>query len=137
MKFQVPQFIEVEDKIFGPLSLKQFIYLAGGVGFGALLYKLLPVFFAILIGLPVFVFAVALAFYKPNGRSFIKVVESAFYYFLKDKLYTWKKIKKGVKKETEGVKINSTETVPAPDLTRNKLKDLAWSLDVKESIYPE
>src|SRR3989338_737591 len=26
MQFQVPQFIEVEDKIFGPLTLKQFFY---------------------------------------------------------------------------------------------------------------
>jgi len=26
MQFQVPQFIEIEDKIFGPLTLKQFLY---------------------------------------------------------------------------------------------------------------
>ena len=32
MMFSVPQFIDVEDKIIGPLTLKQFIYLAGGAG---------------------------------------------------------------------------------------------------------
>ena len=32
MRFQVPQFIEIESKIFGPLTFKQFIYLAGGGG---------------------------------------------------------------------------------------------------------
>lgn len=37
MQFQVPQFIEVEDKIFGPLTFKQFVYIAGGV---ALMYLL-------------------------------------------------------------------------------------------------
>ncbi|TSC80302.1 MAG: hypothetical protein G01um101429_152 [Parcubacteria group bacterium Gr01-1014_29] len=31
-QFQVPQFIEVEDKIFGPLTTKQFFYLLGGGG---------------------------------------------------------------------------------------------------------
>jgi len=32
MRFEVPQFIEVEDKIFGPFTWKQFIYLMGGEG---------------------------------------------------------------------------------------------------------
>ena len=27
MQYQVPQFIEVEDKIFGPLTFKQFLYI--------------------------------------------------------------------------------------------------------------
>ena len=34
MQFQVPQFLDVEDKIVGPFTIKQFIYLAGGVGMG-------------------------------------------------------------------------------------------------------
>jgi hypothetical protein len=29
MQFRVPQFIDIEDKLFGPLTFKQFIYLAG------------------------------------------------------------------------------------------------------------
>ncbi len=32
MRFEVPQFIDVEDKIFGPFTFKQFLYLAGGAG---------------------------------------------------------------------------------------------------------
>ena len=33
MQFQVPQFIETEDKIVGPFTLRQFIYVAGaGLG---------------------------------------------------------------------------------------------------------
>ena len=30
MQYQVPQFIEVEDKIFGPLTFKQLVYVVGG-----------------------------------------------------------------------------------------------------------
>ena len=29
MQFQVPQFIETEDKVVGPLTLRQFMYIAG------------------------------------------------------------------------------------------------------------
>ena len=43
MHFQTPQFIEIEDKIFGPLTLKQFIYLAGAAGLSFTAYSLLPV----------------------------------------------------------------------------------------------
>ena len=54
MRFQVPQFIEVEDKIFGPLTLKQFIYLAGAGGLVFVLWRVLPLFVA--IGPPVVLF---------------------------------------------------------------------------------
>jgi len=32
MRFEVPQFIDVEDKLFGPLTFTQFVYLAGSGG---------------------------------------------------------------------------------------------------------
>ena len=38
MRFSVPQFIDVEDKIFGPLTLKQGIYRVGAVGAAYLIY---------------------------------------------------------------------------------------------------
>ena len=42
MQFQVPQFIEVEDKIFGPLTFKQFVYVAGGAGLAYLVWRVSP-----------------------------------------------------------------------------------------------
>ena len=47
MRFQVPQFIEVEDKIFGPLTLKQFIYVFGGGGLCFVFYTFLPLILAV------------------------------------------------------------------------------------------
>ncbi len=138
MRFQVPQFIEMEDKIFGPLTFKQFIYLVGGGGGVFILYALLPLFLAIILGIPVAVFSLALAFYKVNDQPFIKVVENAFYYFTSSKLYLWKK------KETmisPVLTAEKTEESPSPmympRLTKNKLEDLAWSLDIKEKVSRE
>ena len=51
MRFLVPQFIEVEDKLFGPLSFRQFVYLVGSIGFAGALYALYGVFAAILSAL--------------------------------------------------------------------------------------
>ena len=42
MQFQVPQFIEVEDKIFGPLTFRQAVYLVGGAGLSYVIYRFSP-----------------------------------------------------------------------------------------------
>ena len=131
MQFQVPQFIEVEDKIFGPLTLKQFIYLAGGAGICFTLYTLLPIFIAVILIAPVAGLAGALAFYKINNKPFILVLEAGFKYFFNSKLYIWKKEpkkKKGaIKKEPDIIK-----QLNVPKLSESKLKELGWSLDVQD-----
>ncbi|PIQ67093.1 MAG: hypothetical protein COV95_00585, partial [Candidatus Zambryskibacteria bacterium CG11_big_fil_rev_8_21_14_0_20_40_24] len=71
MRFQVPQYIEVEDKIFGPFTLKQFIYMAGGAGGAVAAFSLLPSFLAILIAVPLVLLSAALTFVKINNRPFI------------------------------------------------------------------
>jgi hypothetical protein len=132
MQFQVPQFIEVESKIFGPLTLKQFIYLAGGAGIVFILYSVLPFFLTLIIGLPIIALALALAFYKVNNQPFIKVVENAFNFISKSKLYLWEKEKKGIEQKAGAA--TAKAQVSVPKLSKNKLKDLAWSLDIKEKI---
>ncbi len=132
MRYQVPQFIEIEDKIFGPLTLRQFIYLAGGAGFSYILYAILPSYIAYLFIMFVIPFSIALAFYKINNKPFINVVEASFYYFFNNKLYIWRKVdKKIVQKDKEGLK-NQAPTIFVPKLSDSKLKDLSWSLDINE-----
>lgn len=134
MQFHVPQFIEVESKIFGPLTFKQFAYLAGGGGIVFILRALLPLFFAIILGIPVVILSVFLAFLKIHGKPFVKVMENAIKYILAEKLFVWKnpssyrKIKKG------GDKKEKKEPEYLPKLTENKLQELSWSLDIKEKI---
>jgi len=132
MQFQVPQFIEVEDKIFGPLTFKQFIYVAGGAGLSFVIYTVLPLFLAVIVIIPVAGFALALAFYKINNKPFIGVVESAFKYTLNSKLYIWKKEKNIPKKKVAAEKNKMNSYVPK--LSDSKLKDLSWSLDVHKKV---
>ena len=139
MRFQVPQFIEVEDKIFGPLTLKQFIYLAGGGGLSFVVYR---IFGSLLLSfLPIVIimsFSAMLAFYKINNKPFIFVVEAAFKYFFSSKLYIWKK---EANQKAAGKIAESSEDVKkyaslmVPKISDSKLKDLTWSLDIKESMY--
>lgn len=134
-QYQVPQFIEVEDKIFGPLTLKQFIYLVGGAGLSFILYRFIPysiISFPLILA--VVGLALALAFYKINNRPFIFAIESAFYYYIGSKLYIWKKREKKIEKKPIIEENKQKEIVYVPKLTESKLKDLTWSLDVNEKI---
>lgn len=134
MRFQIPQFIEIEDKIFGPLTLKQFIYLAGGAGLMFIIFRLLPLFLALPVMAAVAAFSAGLAFYKVHGRfPFIYLVEAAFKYYISGKLYIWKKEQKKVVPVEQ--KAREITGITVPKLSESKLKDLTWSLDIHESIY--
>jgi len=138
MRFQVPQFIEVEDKIFGPMTLKQFIFMAGGAGLSFIIYVFINnLFFSIIPIIVIMASSGALAFYKVNNRPLINVVESAFKYLLGNKLYIWKKEEKPRPQDTvTAVKdAKNYASILVPKIADSRLKDLAWSLDIKESIY--
>ncbi len=134
MRYQVPQFIEIEDKIFGPLTFKQFLYLAGGAGLSYILFHFLPFFIAIFPIAGVLGLSVALAFYKVNNRPFILMLESAFNYSLSHKLYIWKKEDKIIEEKNE---VRASSSIYVPKLSDSKLKDLTWSLDINDTLYSQ
>lgn len=134
MRFQVPQFIEIEDKVIGPLTVKQFVYLVGGAGMSFVMYSFLPLFLAILAILVIAPLSLALAFYKINNKPFIDFLESAFMFYTRKNLYIWKKQEKKpeeIKKSEE----NYAE-VQVPRLSDSRLKELSWSLDINENLNP-
>jgi len=132
MQYQVPQFIEIEDKIFGPMTFKQFLYVGGGAALSFIVWSLLPSYIAIFIAGPIMVFFAMSAFYKVNGRPFLFFIENFVKYSLSKKLFLWRKIKK------EPVKGKREEAKPVqvelPRLSQSKLKELTWGLDIHENI---
>jgi hypothetical protein len=91
MRFEVPQFIEIEDKIFGPFTWKQFVYLGGGVGLAAVLFFTTPFIIFVLFGAPIAGLAVLLAFYPVNNRPFSIFLESMVYFYKNSRVYHWRK----------------------------------------------
>ena len=130
MRYEVPQFIDIEDKIFGPLTFKQFIYLAGGAGLCFAAYKLLPIIFSVPVIVVIVGSSLALLFYKFNNQSFLSIAQSFIQYVTKDKLYVWEKDnskpKPTIKKE---MVIPKTETQPV-SIDHKKIESLARNLDI-------
>jgi len=76
MQFNVPQFIEIRDKIIGPLTMRQFLYILAGMGALAILWFFMQLWIFLIISIPIVIFCLLLAFYKFNGRPFIHIVGS-------------------------------------------------------------
>ena len=135
MQFQVPQFIEVEDKIFGPLTFKQFIYVAGGAGLAYLMWRVLPIYISAPLVAGSLGLGAALAFMQFNGRPFIIAVENSFYFLLHSKLYLWNnERKRTVARAVKDVPQAGRSEIYIPKLSDSKLHELSWSLDIKERI---
>ena len=131
MMFGVPQFIDIEDKIVGPLTGKQLLWLfiMGAI----LLIAWMSLTFAafIAVGVPIVLIFVALAFYRPYNQPLIKFVFSGTYFFFRPKTYTWNrlgnKIKKRVKIKTSKKNVQQKKKT----IKREDLKNLANMLDKK------
>jgi len=130
MQFKVPQFLDIEDKIFGPFTFREFVYLAGGAGLCFVLYKALGLLLGIIPMLIIVGFSLMLTFYHPNGKPFIDLVESGLKFAVQDKLFIWKRKTINVKEEKKVVSQKEGSVQHNPRLTKSKLQDLAWSLNV-------
>ena len=134
MQFQVPQFIEVEDKIFGPLTFKQFIYVGGGLGACYILWRILPIYVAAPLIAGVGGLAAGLAFFQFNGRPFIIALENGFFFLVRSKLYLWNNARKKSAPPPVVGKVAEGADVYVPKLSESRLHELSWSLDIKERV---
>lgn len=92
MRFQLPQFIETETKLVGPLTLRQFLWVAGGVSILFLLFMTLgPGLLFFVAGIPVIALFGALAFLQIEGIPLVNYVTYLLSYLLNPKRYIFRK----------------------------------------------
>ncbi len=101
MQFQVPQFVETEDKIVGPLTLKQFIYVAIAGGISMLLYFMVQIWLWFILSIPILGIGVGFAFIKVGGRALPAIARAAFSYVWKPQTYVWQPEKQEVTRNKE------------------------------------
>jgi len=118
----VPQYIDVEDKIAGPLTWKHLGWIFGGSGIILIAFTFLERMTFFMVAIPIGLMTIALAFYKPNGISLISFLGYGFTYLFHPKTYIWQRdtVIKKEKKEKEDVQIETTskkEQVTTEDIT--------------------
>lgn len=135
MQFRVPQFIDIEDKVFGPLTLKQFGYIVGAGGSSFLIWTFIPIkFLAVLVIIPVAGLFLALAFAKYNNRTFGELLENAFTYYTGAKIFTWRQPElKKMETSVDQVVANTQKEIIIAKTNRDKIHDISLGLDVYEN----
>ena len=119
MLFNVPQFINIEDKIVGPLTAKQLGWLAIGGVLLLIFWGFLDFSAFLMVAFVDAAIFSALAFYKPYNQPLIKFLGSSIYFMFRPRVYIWKRgydniktVKRNViKKETPHKKSLDSEKV--------------------------
>lgn len=109
-KFQVPQFIETETKLIGPLTLKQFLFVAGGVAMVAMDWIFLSGILFAIVALLVLAFFGSLAFVKIDGQPMLNYLAYMLAYALGSKQYLYR-----IKQEPNQFKFTPTESSGPPN----------------------
>jgi hypothetical protein len=127
--FNIPQFLDTEDKIVGPLTAKQLGWIAAAAGSFFLLYFLASKIVIMILAIPLLAIFGGLAFYKPEGRPLTVYASSVVSFFLHPKMYIWKRlpderasIKKSLPKKIE-------EIQEKKQLTGDKIEEISRLLN--------
>ncbi|MDQ1283815.1 MAG: hypothetical protein QG620_163 [Patescibacteria group bacterium] len=91
MLFNVPQFIDIEDKIVGPLTAKQLGWLGLAGVILLILWNFLDTQAMIIAAVVVGGVFGALAFYRPYNQSLIQFIFSSFLFATRPKIYIWRR----------------------------------------------
>lgn len=137
MQYAVPQFIEVEDKVIGPLTTRQFLYLVVGGVFLLIAWALADITLFILLALLTAAVVIPFAFIKVNGRPFENFITAAIKFYTSPQLRFWIKDIKASKSEFSDAnkrkrKISGgqTEEVGEKKFERSKIQELSQILDM-------
>ena len=120
--FNVPQYIDVEDKIAGPLTGKQLLWMFGMGAALLILWNMLDQTTFLIVAFPVAALFVALAFYRPYNQPLITFIFSAASFIFHPKLYVWERtISKASKRQLsknmkEEIKISEKKMFSATDV---------------------
>lgn len=138
MQFQVPQNIDMEDKIVGPLTLIQFLYLIiGGIIAYLIFLATKGSYIFWLTGMPIGLFALAMAFLKIQDQPISYFVKAGLIYLSKPKVRIWQRhglvlpVVQNVPK-----KVKTAPIQPKKKVEKSELEKLAYMLDTSAGRRP-
>lgn len=141
-QFVVPQFIDTEAKILGPITGRQFLIMLVGVLLGFAMYRLFIRSIPLVIIAEIFIVAATIifAFAKVNGQPFHYLLLNMIQTFRRPRIRVWDKkitdseIRMMLKKEPEELKI----LVPTKSaLSSSRLSDLSLVVNTGGSYQPQ
>ncbi|MFH1111800.1 MAG: PrgI family protein [Patescibacteria group bacterium] len=132
-QFVIPQFIDVEDKIIGPITTRQFLILLVGGLLLFLEFKLADFTLFLLEGILTIVFFGGFAFLKVNGMPFHFFVINIIQTFKRPRLRIWHKAinpkELSASADSRGVGLHNITARPHVSLSHSRLQELTLVVD--------
>lgn len=132
-QFVVPQFIDVEDKIFGPLSVRQFVVMMGGALMLFLEYRLADFSLFIFEALATFALVGLFGFAKVNGMPFHYFLLNLILAIKRPRIRVWEKTasEMELKQAMQDLVVVAKAAPPShrPPLQRSRLSELTLVVD--------
>lgn len=130
MLFNVPQFINIEDKIVGPLTAKQFGWLAAGGVVLLFTWNLLDTEAFIISAIITGIIFGSLAFYRPYSQPLVNFAFSSVIFAVRPKVYIWRRFFESAMTQ----KKPTTKKVKRPEVKKvnqERILEVSQILDAK------
>jgi len=139
-KFVVPQFIDTEDKILGPITVRQFLIMLGAVLIIFIEYKLLAFIYFVLAAAVTALIAGVFAFMKINSQPFHIFFVNFLQTTTRPSLRVWNK--EYNETELRGFMKVKQEAPPPPTVLKShpestRLRDLTLTVNTGGVYNPE
>ena len=119
-QFVVPQFIDVEDKVIGPITVRQFIIMLVGAGLIFIAYKLADFALFLLEGITIAMITFVVAFIKVNGRPIHYFLLNFIQTSMRSRLRVWNRTYSDA--ELKGYSKEKAPVLPTKIVTKNKVR---------------
>ena len=132
-QFTVPQFIDVEDKVIGPITVRQFVIILFSAGMIAICYKVFYFTTFLVLTIVISFVTVIVAFVKVNGVNFHVFLTNFFITLFKNNERVWNNAfgKENLRIETEKLVAHEDEVIPVKPYTASRLTELSLIVDTQ------
>ena len=134
MRFKVPQNIDMQDRIVGPLTMTQFIYAIVGSGASYGLYVSFPKPYSLIMATPIALLTFCMIFVKINEQPFLSFIFHVFEFMSLPKKKVWHQVNE------PSVRVQFIVTqkaeAPAPNpVTDKDINSLASKIDAIQGNF--
>jgi hypothetical protein len=128
-QFVIPQFIDVEDKIIGPITVRQFLIMMVGGGIVFLLFRLLTFTFFLISGVPIGAATLVFAFIRVNGRPMHYFLLVLLETLRRPRLRAWNRSDVRALPKVKEKKVDDDSVPVRQPLSKSRLAELALVVD--------
>lgn len=136
-QFIVPQFIDVEDKILGPITVRQFVMMIAGGLFLVVAFKLFDISLFIFVTLLTIGAVGLFGFVKVNGRPFHFFLIAVFQVSVKPRLRVWNNADVLDFDHKDDTMVSARRVIKAKRLSRSRLTEIALQVDTGGVFMPD